>query len=86
MLRMKFVCTGILLVMLLVSALAVPAAAWPVQIYRDDDAKIFHAFNYYCFSAANCVGSVSYVGTYVECCVTNKGGSLGSLNFQCFNC
>ena len=81
-LTMEFVFIGVLLVF----AVAVPAA-WPVKIdHQDDDAMIFPSFNYYCFSGPKCTGALTYVATYFECCISNNGASIGTLNFQCFGC
>lgn len=65
---MKFVCTGILLVVLLASALAKPNYFSELQ----DDAKISDG-PYQCFAAPNCAGYIGNVDSMHECCYHLNG-------------
>ena len=62
---MKFVCTGIVLVVLLASALAMPPGL-------QDKAGINNGL-YQCFAAPNCAGFIAYVDSLYECCHIIRG-------------
>ena len=74
---MKFVCVGILLVVLLGSALAKPNYFSGLRSY--DDAIISDIRCYQCFLAPNCAGYIGDVTSLNECCY-RLGGS-GCWNF-----
>lgn len=78
---MKFVCVGILLVVLLGSALAKPNYFSGLRSY--DDAVISDVRCYQCFLAPNCAGYIADVTSLSECCY-RLGGS-GCWNFaKCY--
>ena len=66
---MKFVGTGIVLVVLLASALAMPSNYFSGE---QDEAGI-NGGSYQCFAAPNCAGYITNVGSLYECCHIVRG-------------
>lgn len=71
---MKFVCTGIVLVVLLASALARPNYFPGLRI--QNEAEISDQPFYQCFTARNCAGYIKNVHSMHECCSHVKGAGF----------
>ena len=76
---MKFVCTGVLLVVLLASSLARPDY-FPRRQY---DAEINQGF-YPCFDSPDCtIGYIGYMNSKQECCRIGGRSVFDIMKYQC---